>query len=136
MALFIFPPITLSSSGLATEAKQDTIIAELDLDVVDTLDTNPVLDASSTTIPASASLPLEVVASLADAAQAIRFGDTTGFYIGVFTGAAASEVLKTVINPGSDSTVKVNIPASTRISIRHMQNSTITNGELLIEFLG
>jgi len=136
MAQFIWPPASIDKTGLATESKQDDIIAELDLDVVDFLDTNPVLDASSTTIPASASSPLEVVASLAAAVKAIRFGDTTGFYIGVFTGIAASEVLQTVINPGSDSVYRVQMAAGKRVSIRHMQNSSITVGELLIEFLG
>jgi hypothetical protein len=47
MALFIFPAVSVDTSGLATEAKQDTIITELQ-----DLDTNTADNATETTLSA------------------------------------------------------------------------------------
>jgi hypothetical protein len=156
MGYFKFPPISIDTSGLATEAKQDTIITEiqtantelgdinteldnitakLDLTPVDFFD-GGVLDASGTNIPASSSLPLQVVASLASQAHAIQVQDTVGAYIGVYTGLAAAEVLVYVGNPGLDGIIPINIPAGTRISIRNMANVALNLGEYNIVFLG
>lgn len=104
-------------------------------DVVDLFDT-PLLDASSTNIPGSASSPLQVVASLASAVKSLDIMDTTGGWIGLYTGAPASEVLKLVIGPGEDRTVQCALPASTRISVKSLQTSAISSGELSINFLG
>jgi hypothetical protein len=156
MGYFKFPPISIDTSGLATEAKQDTIITEiqtantelgdinteldnittkLDLTPVDFLDAG-VLDASSTNIPASAALPLEVVASLAAQVHAIQVQDTVGAYIGVYTGLAAAEVLVYVGNPGLDQVIPLTIPAGTRVSIRNMANVALSAGQYNIVFLG
>jgi hypothetical protein len=106
------------------------------LDVVDVFDT-PVLDASSSNIPGSAGSPLEVVASLAADVQKVHLQDTTGFYIGLYTGAAASEVLKMIINPGSDSIVECALASGTRISLRRLDSTTaIDVGQIAINFLG
>lgn len=138
--LYIFPPnrATLNSGSLATSANQQTMIDELQIDVVDFLDApaGPVLDASSNNIPASASNPLQVVASLASAVTHLRFGDTTGEYIGVYSGAVLSEVLETIIQPGDDGLVPCRLPAGTRISLRNMGASAIVSGNLSIQFLG
>lgn len=109
---------------------------DVNLDVVDFLDTNPVLNAASTNIPASASNPLEVVASLAADVKKIRVNDTTGLFIGVYTGAALSEVLQAVIGPGLDGHIEVQMASGQRVSLRHMSNSVINLGELCIQFLG
>lgn len=149
MGYFKFPPISIDTSGLATEAKQDTIITEiqtanteldnitakLDLTPVDFFDSG-VLDASGTNIPASAALPLEVVASLAAQVHAIQVQDTVGGYIGVYTGAAAAEVLVYIGNPGLDQVIPLTIPAGTRVSIRNMANVALAAGQYNIVFLG
>ncbi len=106
------------------------------LTVVDFLDTAPVFDAASTTINGSAGAFVQVVASLAARTSKIRVADTTGFFIGLYTGAAASEVLAFVINPGMSNDCELNISAGTRISIRAMAAASITSGELCVQFLG
>lgn len=110
-------------------------VASAALDIVDLLDT-PLLDASSTNIPGSAASPVEVVATLAAAVKKIQILDTTGGFFGVYTGAAASEVLKLVVGPGSDQTIDASIAAGTRISLRSMTTSAITSGNVAINFIG
>lgn len=60
------------------------------LSVVDLID-GDILDTSSTNIPGSASSPVEIVASTAAAIQKLQILDTTGAFIGLYTGAVASE---------------------------------------------
>lgn len=107
------------------------------LDVVDFIDTNPVLDASVTTINGSAGAFVTIVASLAAAVKKLQILDTTGAFIGIYTGPASSEVLKVIIGPGSDQTIEASIPAGTRVSVRRLDSTTsITSGNLAINFLG
>lgn len=139
---------TLAGTVSGTEVQVDVVaplpagtntIGSVDLnylDVVDVFDT-PLLVASSSNIPGSASAPLEVVASLAADVKKVHLQDTTGVWIGLYTGAAASEVLKMVINPGSDSVVECDLPAATRISVRRLDSTTAASaGELSVNFLG
>lgn len=105
------------------------------LDVVDFLDT-PLLIASSTNIPASASTPLTVVASLAAAVKKIQALDTTGEFVGVYSDPAGTPVLQCIIGPGSDSTIELALPAATVIGLRNMKNAAISVGEFAINFIG
>lgn len=105
------------------------------LDCVDFLDT-PLLDASSVNIPASAGVPTTFVASLAAAVQRVQIADTTGSFIGLYSDPAGTPVLEAIFGPGSDSTVDVQIPAATVLGLRNMENSAITSGQLIINFLG
>jgi hypothetical protein len=104
------------------------------LDVVDQLDAN-VLDTSSTNINGSAGAFVQVVASTASAVKALRIADTTGEFIGIYTGAAASETLKAIIEPGMADTLPATIAAGTRITLRSMGSSTISTGKITIQFL-
>lgn len=106
------------------------------LDVVDFIDTTPVLDTSSTNIPASASSPLEIVASLAANTRKIKVNDTTGEFIGLYTGAPASEVLQCIIGPGEDGILPVQLASGDRVSLRNMANASISVGSLAIQFVG
>lgn len=133
---------TMSGSLAVTIASNQTSIpvtgslSSVKLSVVDLLDAN-ILDASSTNIPGSASSPVQVVASTASAIQALQLLDTTGAFIGVYTGAAASEVLKLVMGPGSDQTIEHAIPAGTRISLKRLDStSAVSTGIVAINFLG
>lgn len=110
-------------------------VTSVALDVVDVQDT-PLLDASSTNIPGSAASPLQVVASLAATVKKIQVLDTTGFFFGVYTGAAASEVLKFIVGPGSDQTIDASIASGTRISLRSMTTTAISSGNVAINFIG
>lgn len=121
---------------LATEATQLDVLGMVSpKTTVDLMDT-PVLDASATSIPDSASLPLQVVASLALQCSKIRVNDTTGEFIGVYIGAAASEVLAAVIGPGMDGETDLTLPVNTRVSIKSMDVTAISLGKLCIQFLG
>lgn len=135
MSRFLYPPTPIDKTGLASDTKQDEIIAELALDIIDFLDT-PVLEAASSNIPASASSPLTVVASLAADVKAIKFNDTTGEYIGVYSDPAGTPVLECMIGPGEDQTVQIQLTAGTVIGVRNMKNSTIALGDLTLQFLG
>jgi hypothetical protein len=107
------------------------------LDIVDFIDTTPVLDASVTTINGSAGAFVTLVASTAADVKRIQVLDTTGAFLGLYTGAAASEVLKIIIGPGSDLTTDCVIPSGTRVSVRRLDSSTnVTAGNLAINFLG
>lgn len=105
------------------------------LSVVDLLDT-PLLDASSTNIPGSASNSLQVVASLAAQVRKVQVLDTTGGFYGVYSGAVSSPTLLFVVGPGSDQTIEMNISAGTLISLRSLTASAITSGNVAINFIG
>lgn len=112
----------------------NTQVSELLLEPVDQLDAE-LLDISSTNIPASSSLPLEVVSSLAQAVRKVQTVEDIGAFIGIYTGAASSEVLVAVLPLGGGE-VEVNIPAAERISLRAMENTAISSGKIAINFLG
>lgn len=106
------------------------------LSVVDLLDAG-ILDTSSTNIAGSASNPTQVVATLAAAVKKIQLLDTTGAFIGVYTGAALSEVLQFVMGPGSDQTIEHSISAGTRISLKRLDSTTaVSSGIVAINFIG
>jgi len=106
------------------------------LSVVDLLDAG-ILDTSSTNIAGSASNPTQVVATLAAAVKKIQLLDTTGAFIGVYTGAALSEVLQLVMGPGSDQTIEHSIPAGTRVSLKRLDSTTaVSSGIVAINFIG
>jgi cellobiose-specific phosphotransferase system component IIC len=103
---------------------------------VDLLDAG-ILDTSSTNINGSASAPTQVVASTAAATKKLQLLDTTGAFIGVYTGAALSEVRQFVMGPGSDQTIEHSIPAGTRISLKRLDSTTaVSSGIVAINFIG
>lgn len=92
---------------------------------------------SVTPIPGSGSLPLQVVADSGfKAAYGVSFVDSSGDYIGVYTGSVGSEVLRCIIGGGQVSKEAVVIAAQSRVSVRSMTISPITNGRITISFLG
>lgn len=141
MSYFLYPipaVVTLDGSGLATEAKQDAIISALGsgLSLVDEIDTTPVLDTSVTNIPASSGNPVQIVASLAGDVQKVYPIDDIGEYIGLYTGAALSEVLACILPLGGGPAIEVTIPSGTRVSLRAMENTAITSGKIALNFIG
>lgn len=96
-----------------------------------------IIDMNVTSIPGSGSAPIQVVAdSGSRAAYAVNYIDTSGDYVGLFTGAVGVEVLKTIIGGGLVSSTSIVIPSNSRVSLRSMTASPITNGKLTITFLG
>lgn len=121
------------ASALPTGANTIGAVNLNRLDVVDFLDT-PLVDA--TTINGSAGAFVEVVASTAATVQAVQVMDTSGAFMGVYTGPAASEALAFIYGPGSDQTVQVAIPFGTRISLRSMESAAPTGGDIAMNFMG
>jgi hypothetical protein len=127
-------PVSMSTlpTGTNTIGKVDVNT----LSVVDLVDAN-ILDTSSTNIPGSSGSPVTLTASLAANVKKLQFIDTTGGFIGLYTGAAASEVLILVIGPGSDSIIEHSITSGTRISAKRLDSTTaLSSGILAINFIG
>ena len=101
------------------------------------IDAPAILNTFVTPIPGSGSSPLQVVAdSGLRAAYAIGWIDTTGDYIGVYIGPSGFETLLTIIGGGQVSVTSAVIPHNSRVSLRSMSASSITNGDLALTFLG
>lgn len=131
--------VVISSSalpaGAATEVTLAAIETALSLSPVDQIDTTPLLDTSSTNIPASASNPVQVVASTAAIVRKVISVEDIGEFIGLYTGAAASETLLCVLPLGGGE-VDVVIAAGTRLSLRNMKNAAISSGFIALNLLG
>lgn len=93
------------------------------------------IDTSVTNIPASSSLPLQVIASTAHNTFKIVSVEDIGEFIGVYTGAVSSEVLVAVLPLGGGE-LELHITPNTRLSLRNMKNSAITSGNIVIQLLG
>ena len=101
------------------------------------LDAPRVLNCSVTPIPGSGSAPLQVIAnSGVRAAYAIDYLDSTADYIGVFTGPANSETLRCIIGGGYGTRANVVIPVHSRVSVRSLTTSAITNGYISMTLMG
>ena len=101
------------------------------------IDAPEILSTNVTPIPGSGSLPLQVVANSGPkAAYGVSWIDTTGDYIGLYTGASGVEVLRVIIGGGTVSAAPVVIAANSRVSLRSMTSTPITNGQIVINFLG
>jgi hypothetical protein len=108
------------------------------LSVVDFIDNavGPVLDSAVNNIQDNAGTFLVLVASLAANAKKIRVADTTGQFLGVYVGPAASEVLAFVINPGQSNEIEHSIASGSRVTVRAMGASVVSEGQLCLQFLG
>lgn len=90
-----------------------------------------VLNASVTPIPGSGSSPLQVIHDTGvRSGVAIDFIDTTGDFIGVYLGSSGNEKLLCIIGNGLTSRAWGVFPAHSRVSLRSMTASAITNGTL------
>lgn len=78
---------------------------------------------------------VELIASTPNDYQEIEIFDSSGQTLKLAFGAASSEVDKILIFPGGNGRVKLNVPASTRISIRAV-SATASVGEVCINFYG
>jgi len=139
---------SLAGCVSGTELQVDVVSGSVVVDtysVVDFIDStvagyvadNGVIELSGTdTIPAKAASQLQLVSTSAAAIKKIQTVEDIGEYMGIFTGASTAETLACVLPLGGGE-VSVEIPQSTRISIRALTSSTaITSGSLGINFLG
>jgi hypothetical protein len=101
------------------------------------IDPPQVLTTSVTPIPGSGSSPLQIISTTGlKTIYAIDYADNTGDFIGVYLGASGQEVLKCVIGGGYISRTQVVIPPQSRVSLRAMAASSITNGMIMMTFMG
>lgn len=101
------------------------------------IDPPEILSTFVTNIPGSGGSPLQIVAdSGTKAAYGIQYIDTTGDWIGVYTGASGHEVLRCIVGGGQVNDTPVVISVHSRVSVRSMTAAAITNGNITITFLG
>lgn len=125
-----YTPLQTNANG---ELKVAATVSQAYLSVVDFLDV-PYFDA--TTINGAAGAFVEGVASLAAQVRKVQVFDTSGAFIGVYTGAAAAETLAFVFGPGSNETIEINIAAATRISFRSLEAAAPSAGNITMNFIG
>lgn len=101
------------------------------------LDAPEVLRANVTPIPGSGSSPLQVIHDSGNrAAFRLDYIDTTGDFIGVYIGAVGHERLLTIIGNGQTSSAWCVVAAHSRLSLRSMTATPVTNGNLTIVCMG
>lgn len=95
-------------------------------------DAPEIINMSVTHIPGSGSLPLQVISdSGTRSAVAIDYQDTSGDFIGVYLGVSGQETLLCIIGNGQTSRAWGVFAAHSRVSLRSMTASAITNGFLV-----
>lgn len=95
-------------------------------------DSPQIVNCSVTAIPGSGSFPLQVISDSGfKSAVGIDYIDTTGDFIGVYLGESGEEILLCIIGNGLSSRGWGVFPAHSRVSLRSMTSSSITNGTLV-----
>lgn len=89
-----------------------------------------------TSIAGSGGAFYQLVASTSQALVKIIPYDTTGVAIGLYTGAAASEVIAVRMGPGYDVATDLIVPAGTRLSLRGLAVAAPTAGKFYIQLIG
>lgn len=129
---------TISLSGGATEAKQDTMITALQ-----SLVTNQYLpiqsfariDFSSTNVTSGAWVQL-----IADVGSTqikkMQIFMSSGEPLLIAIGGAGSEDDQGYIIPGGNGFIDLEIPANSRVSVKAVNATTVNTGDLLVNFLG
>jgi hypothetical protein len=74
------------------------------------------------------------VASTTAKATKLEIFDSSGEFLELAVGAAASEVVQFTIFPGGNGTVEILIPINSRVSIRPLAAVAVTVGTLAINF--
>ena len=124
----------ISGGGVSSNVTIDDITTTTPMPVTEDFTVQASVDTLAASINDSAGAFTQVVASLASDCTQIAPYETTGKKIGVYTGAAASEVLLFIIGPGQDTPVRVDLPAGTRISIRSTEAVAPSSGSLILTF--
>ena len=120
-------PVVLASDQASIPTSTSYVSVKNEMDTA-------LLDTSSTTINGSGGGFVQVVSSLGNACKKIRIFDTTGVPMGVYVGGSGSEVFAFMTNPGLDDYIEHAIAINTRVSLRAMQSSAITNGLFAMQF--
>lgn len=122
-----------AANSLSVTMASDQNIGITRLTVVDQMDT-PLVDTSSSNIPASSAGYLTVVSSLAANVKAIKVIDDLGEIVGMYDG---SGTLLCILPQGyTGGYMEISIASGTLIKLRNMKNATISTGHIGINFLG
>lgn len=112
----------------------DTIVASVARPGVAFSLDSVLIDTSSTNIPASSSLPLEIVSSTSADVVKLQTIEDIGEYIGLYIGPASSETFVAVLPLGGGE-LEITIGSGVRLSLRAMENTAISTGKIAINFL-
>lgn len=98
---------------------------------------NKILEMGVTPIPASPTLPLQVIADSGfKSAVRVDFIDTSGDFIGVYLGAPGVETLLCIIGGGVGCGWAYGVfPAHSRVSLQSMTNNSISAGALTMTLM-
>lgn len=88
-----------------------------------------------TTINSSVGAWVTVIAATTADIKRVQLYDTTGRFLNLALGAPASEVVECTLGPGNDSSIDVDIPSGSRISIRSAEAAPVA-GNVAINWLG
>lgn len=115
---------SLDGKDYATETTLAALLAEMQ-DKPDVIKPITPIDVSATGIVASSDTNgTEIIASTPSDMIKIQTIEDVGEYLGLYSGAAGALVLEAIL-PIAGGVVEVEIPAGTRLSIKHLKNSAI-----------
>lgn len=117
----------------SSNAKLDSLIVSTDK--LSAFQTSALIDTANTNIPGSAGSPLTLIASTSAPTLKIQIIEDIGSFMGLYSGAAASEVLIAALPLGGGD-VEVAVPAATRLSLRALETTAISNGKIIVNLLG
>lgn len=142
MFLYVYPPMptvnVAPTPGASTEATQLLVLAELQ--AINTNQYLPVrskatINFASTNVTNAAYV--ELISSVgATAIKKVHIFMSSGEPLLLAFGAAASEVDQVYILPGGNGFVDLEIPATTRVSVKAVNAVTVSEGSILVNFLG
>lgn len=128
-------PVAIANNQSAIPVTQSGSwsVTPITYSVVDLLDGGII---QGSTIAGSGGSFKEVVASTAAAVKKIQIFDTTGDYLGWYTGTGGSEALLFITGPGTNETLEVSIGAGVRISVKGLEASVSGAGAIAANLLG
>jgi hypothetical protein len=106
----------------------------LDLRLAFTGDAPALHDCADVPIPGSGSAPLQVVGAIPAACRKVKkivCTNTTGKLIGLYVGGVGSETYIGL----ADGERSVQLSPGQRVSVRSMDTSAVTSGNLMLEFM-
>lgn len=141
MFIYVYPPSSVAVSfppGSATAANQALILAELQ-----SINSNQYLPlrSSGSILFASDNVDDSAWVELKDdvggtAIKKVQIFMSSGEPLYIGFGAVASEVSQGYIFPGGNDFVDLEIPANTRVSVKAVNAVTVSEGSLLVNFMG
>lgn len=141
MQLFIYPPNAVSVTfppGAASEATLSSLLTQVQALAQGQhlpIRSYGELDFSVDNVDNSAFV--ELIADVgANAIKKVQIFMSSGQPLYLAIGAAASETIQGYIIPGGNGFIDLEIPANSRVSVKAVNAVTVSEGVLLVNFLG